>query len=358
MTHNYILIMAGGVGSRFWPASRKAFPKQFLDILGTGKSLLQSTVERVDSMVSPENVYVITNERYCELVEEQLPDLPVENILGEPSRNNTAPCIFYALMHIRARDPEACIGVLPSDHLILKEEEFRDALTQSFSFVRDNAYICTLGIRPQRPDTGYGYIAYGPVVNNGFYEVRRFTEKPDKASAVEYLNSGEHLWNAGMFVFHQQVMYEAFRRHASGITECIGDPEVYGTDGEEEYIAKNYPETPDISIDYAIIEKADNVCTLPVEIGWSDLGTWNSLYQVLPRDENGNINLEETVLVLDESTDNLIRLPNKKLAVLKGLKDSILVESGDILLLWPREEEQEIKSLLQELKKRGGEPFM
>ncbi|ARS43060.1 mannose-1-phosphate guanylyltransferase [Sphingobacteriaceae bacterium GW460-11-11-14-LB5] len=336
--------MAGGVGSRFWPKSRNHFPKQFIDILGLGKSLLQLTYERFLNICPKEQIYILTNESYSGLVADQLPNLLANNILLEPSRNNTAPCIAYASYKIFQINPDANIVVAPSDHLILKEQEFLTKVDQALTFAAEHDALLTLGISPTRPDTGYGYIRY----QDGLSEVKKveaFMEKPSLEKAEEYLANGDYVWNAGIFIWSVKAIKKAFNKYATDIDKIFtrGD-NFYNTKEETNYIIENYPTAPNISIDYAILEKADNVYTIPADIGWSDLGTWASLHTVANKDVNANA-VNCAFLHLDKTSNCIIQLPDNKAAVIKGMENYIIVDDGKVLLIYPKSDEQEIKQV-------------
>lgn len=349
-THTYVAIMAGGIGSRFWPASRTERPKQFLDVLGTGKSLIRMTFERFLYLCPPEHIYIVTNEMYRELVKEHLPELADEQILGEPSRNNTAPCIAYTAFKLQALNPEANLVVAPSDHVILQEAHFVETVKKGLAFTEKHAALLTLGIQPSRPDTGYGYIEKGDQAEIGVHRVVSFREKPDKATAEQYLTTGKYLWNAGIFIWKVKHLLHAFQIHAPEIYHILSaQPEAYNSPDEVKFIRQAYPTTPNISIDYAIMEKAHNVFTIPSNFGWSDLGTWASLYAELDKDDQQNAITADRVL-LTETTQSLIRLPQGKLGVITGLNDFIVVDEGDVLLIHPKSREQEIKAIVQTLE--------
>jgi mannose-1-phosphate guanylyltransferase len=353
----YVLIMAGGVGSRFWPKSRNHFPKQFIDILGTGESLLQMTYERFKKICPKENIYILSNQQYLGLIEEQLQGIDVSNILLEPSRNNTAPCIAYASYKILKQNPEANIVVAPSDHLILKEREFLTKIAQALDFTAINDALVTLGISPTRPDTGYGYINFQKEEIDGVHQVKTFLEKPILEKAQEYLASGNYLWNAGIFIWRAQSIQKAFQKHAADIdilfTKGI---DTYNTSNETDFIKENYPKSPNISIDYAILEKADNVYTIPADIGWSDLGTWTSLHDVAEKDQDNNA-LSVDYLHLEDTHNCIVHLPKGKAAVIKGLEDFIVVDDEKILLIYPKAQEQEIKHQAIRMVETFGDEF-
>lgn len=337
--------MAGGVGSRFWPSSRESLPKQFLDILGVGKSLIQLTCERFQKMVPAENILVLTNKAYVGLVKEHLPQLPIENILAEPSRNNTAPCNALLALKIYQKNPDATLVIAPSDHVILLEDAFLKNISKAVSFVSSNKSLATLGITPTRPDTGYGYIQMSEEKNDGTFKVKEFKEKPNLETAKKYLASGNYLWNAGIFIWTASEIISSFQKNAAQIIEVLSeDLTQLNTANEQAYIDRVYPNTESISIDYAILERADNVFTIPSDIGWSDLGTWNSLHAYLDKDDNGNVSLGEAV-TLEEVNNCLVKSNQKKLIVVRGLENYIVIDEEDILLIYPKEKEQEIKSL-------------
>lgn len=340
--------MAGGAGTRFWPASTEERPKQFLDILGTGKSLLRMTYERFLPLTGPDRILVATHRQYVDLVLEQLPELKPDQILPEPSRNNTAPCIAYAAMKLYAKDPEACLVVAPSDHLILKEAVYLDTLRKALSHAVGNDAICTLGIRPSRPDTGYGYIDFDPQGDNDIHPVRSFREKPDLDTATGYLAQGHYLWNAGIFIFSATTILRALEAHAPRIPECLASVP-WNSPDEYAVLQQRYPGTPDISIDYAVMERAGNVYTIPADIGWSDLGTWASLYAELPKDPNGNA-VQSGRSILQDAGNNLIRTRPGKTVVVRGLSGMIVVDEPDALLIYPMASEQEIKQVSQQIR--------
>ncbi|MEQ1745289.1 MAG: mannose-1-phosphate guanylyltransferase [Saprospiraceae bacterium] len=354
----YVAIMAGGVGSRFWPGSREARPKQFLDMLGVGKSLLRLTFERFLPICPASNIFIVTNAAYRDLVRQQLPELSDNQIIGEPSRNNTAPCIAYTALKLAALDPNANMVVAPSDHVVLHEAVFCEKIKQALAFAGSRRALVTLGIQPSRPDTGYGYIQCGPAVEAGVYAVERFTEKPDLDNARRFVDSGQYLWNAGIFVWNLQTILSAYQRFAPDIYQILEQGRgLFNTPGEQGFIEQHYPTTPDISVDFAIMEKADNVFTLPADFGWSDLGTWASLHTERPQDENGNVFQSQTI-VAQGVKNCLVRAPEGKLVVLKNLDGYIVVDEGDVLLVWPKSEEQAIKQVRSEVYTQFGETFL
>ena len=345
--NTYILIMAGGVGSRFWPKSRNSFPKQFIDILGTGKSLLQLTYQRFLKICPSENIYILTNEMYADIIETQLGAQAKQNVITEPCRRNTAPCIAYATFKIAALNPKANIIIAPSDHLILNEDVFISCLEKGIAFASNNDALLTLGINPSRPDTGYGYIKFEPGKGE-IFKVDKFLEKPSLDKATQFVNSGEYVWNAGIFIWNVRSIISAIEQHAEELFSIFDQKNVYNTDYESSFIAENYPLANDISIDYAIMEKADNVYTIIGDFGWSDLGTWASLHEVMEKDTNHNSFTGKAVLL--EDTDNcILQLSNQKIAVVKGLSNYIVVDDGDVLLIYPKIMEQEIKKISTEV---------
>lgn len=354
--NTYCIIMAGGVGSRFWPISRESRPKQFLDIFGTGKTFLQQTYERFAEIVPPENILVVTNEQYRPLVREQLPALSDNQVLGEPLGRNTAPCIAYAAFRLRATAPGSTMIVTPADHFITGEKEFRAAIAESLAFAESHNAIMTIGIAPTRPDTGYGYIQVEEK-SHGVNKVRTFTEKPNEELASVFVRSGEFFWNSGIFIWKTETILKAFETHLSEMYRLFAEEEdKFGTPGEQGAIRLIYPETRSISIDYGVIEKADNVYVRCSSFGWSDVGTWNSLYQNLSKDERGNAAPAGSVLNRTEGT--IVKIPAGKLAVLEGLRDYVVVDTEDVLLIWPRSREQEIKQVATALKFNGGEKYL
>ena len=357
-TNNFCVIMAGGVGSRFWPFSRESKPKQFLDFFGTGRSLLQMTVDRFRPIVPIENMVIVTNVAYKGLILEQVPDLKEEQILCEPARRNTAPCIAYATAWIRERAAQANIVVAASDHLILEEEKFRQVILKAFDFVERNKAICTLGMQPTRPETGYGYIQYlnEPIVDcrlkiedSGIFPVKEFKEKPDLATAKGYLASGEYLWNSGIFVWSLATISEAIEKYMPDVAAIFANGKgVIGTKDERAFIEEWFPQCPNISVDYGIMEKANNVYVIPSSFGWSDLGTWGSLYELSDKDENDNVSLHSETHYYD-AQGNIVVLEPGKVAIVQGVNDMIIVEEKGALLVCKKAEEQRIKQFVSEL---------
>ena len=348
--NRYIAIMAGGIGSRFWPSSTTERPKQFLDILGVGKSLIRMTFERVLPLCPADHIMVLTNKKYKALVMEHLPELPEQNILCEPSMNNTAPCIAYMALKIAQKDPDASFAVLPSDHVILKEDVYRQKLEQAFTFAENHDALVTLGISPSRPDTGYGYVKYtSEQLFSGIHKVEAFKEKPDLVTAQQYLDSGQYLWNAGMFVWSVKSILTSFGQNAPDITAILSQNlAVYNTDQEQSYIDEVYPKTDNISIDYAILERADNVYTIPADIGWSDLGTWSSLHAYLAAGSD-TVAIGKNIRLI-ECKDTIVMSNNDKTIVIKGLDDYIVIDEENALLIYPKSQEQEIKQVVAHLQ--------
>ncbi len=345
-SNTYIAIMAGGVGSRFWPYSREMRPKQFLDILNVGKSLIRLTFERFLNLVEPDHIFVLTNEKYRDLVKEHLPEIPNENIIGEPSRNNTAPCIAYTALKLKQLNPEASMVVAPSDHVILKETVFLNKIKDALNYAENNDALVTLGIEPTRPDTGYGYIKrMGDNLGSDTYKVERFTEKPDKSTASAFLAEGSYLWNAGIFIWKAKNIIASFNQNAKQIVDKLSeDLSKFNTLDEKEYINQVYPQTDSISIDYAILEKAENVFTIPADIAWSDLGTWSSLHAYLDKDEQGNV-CSKNPMKLYNVQNSLVKIPDGKMLVAKDLDGYFIIDDGEVLLIYPKEEEQAIKQV-------------
>lgn len=359
MSNNYVAIMAGGIGSRFWPASRTALPKQFLDILGTGKTLLQSTFDRFSKICPPENIFILTNKEYAGIVKEQLPQLTDNQILGEPQRKNTAPCIAYSTHKIAMKDPDANIIVAPSDHIVLNEQAFVDTCLLALNFVGSNDALVTLGIVPTRPDTGYGYIQYHDNSGNEIYKVKTFTEKPNLETAKNFISSGDFLWNAGIFIWNVQSILRSLDTNLKDINEAFHEARhTFYTDEEDKGIEKAFSVCPSISIDYGIMEKADNVFVIPSSFGWSDLGTWKSLYEEKEKDINGNAVTGKKVF-LYECGNNMIHAANNKLVVLQGLNNYIVVDTPDALLVCHKDEEQRIKDFTNDIKKvKGNDKYL
>jgi mannose-1-phosphate guanylyltransferase len=361
MDNRYVLIMAGGVGSRFWPLSRREKPKQFLDILGTGNTLIQQTFNRFKSICPEENIFVVTNADHKELVIEQL-GIDPERVLSEPLRRNTAPCIAYGTFRIKSENPEAVIAVTPSDHLILKESEFCDVIGKAYEFAEKNNALVTLGIKPDKPETGYGYIQANEKKRVEGYEkllkVKTFTEKPDIELARVFLKSGDFYWNSGIFIWNTNAILSALEKFLPDIFSAFDDgKEFLRTDKEENFIEQTYTACGSISIDYGIMEKADNVYVMCTDVGWSDLGTWSSLNEHTQTDKNGNALIRGTVFSYGNN-GNIINISPGKVAVLQGLTDYIIVNTDDVLLIVKKEEEQNIKQYLDAVKKKTKEKYL
>jgi mannose-1-phosphate guanylyltransferase len=351
--------MAGGIGSRFWPSSRSSYPKQFLDILNTGKSLIQWTYDRYADFIPAENIFVVTTEQYVDITKEHLPNLKPENILAEPSRKNTAPCIAYISFKLMQLDPEASLIVAPSDHLILDNENFRRITLQALDFVGHIKALVTLGIKPTHPNTGYGYIQHATVpVADGIYKVKTFTEKPNLELARTFLASGDFLWNAGIFVWQVKTLMKAFEMYQPEMFELFdNEKEHFNTGEEKNAIHRIYPLCTNVSIDFAIMEKADNVYVIPSSFGWSDLGTWNSAYDNLEKDYLGNAVAGDNVIVID-ATKCMVSMPKDKLLLLQGVDDCIIVDTPDVLLICKKDKEQHIKEYVAEVKRNKGDRYL
>jgi mannose-1-phosphate guanylyltransferase len=358
--NNYAIIMAGGIGSRFWPVSRTSYPKQFLDILGTGKTLIQNTYERFLKVCPKENIYVVTNEIYTGLVKTQLPDMADHQILTEPVMRNTAPCVAYGCFKIESMNADAAIVVAPSDHLILDEAAFITAIEKSLQTAQESKCLITLGIKPSRPDTGYGYIQYtDQTINNEFHKVKTFTEKPTLEIATTFLQSGDFLWNAGIFVWSAQAIVESYSKYLPDMHEIFAEARsVYNTDQEKAHVHTAYQQCVNISIDYGIMEKAENVYVLPSEFGWSDLGTWASIYQLAEKDYVGNAVIPSDKVIMYDSSNCMVNVPADKLVILQGLHDYIVVESNNTLLICPRDQEQNVKQVVADVKQKFGAKYI
>lgn len=360
---HYCIVMAGGIGSRFWPLSRTRKPKQFLDILGTGRTLLQQTFDRLQKVFPVENILVVTNEDYEKLVFKQLPELQPGQVLLEPLRRNTAPCIAYANHKIKLSNPDACIMVAPSDHVILKENDFLDVVRKGLEFVSSHDCLLTLGIRPSRPETGYGYIQINGdksqiTMNESFRRVKTFTEKPDLPMAELFIQSGDFFWNSGMFFWSLKTIMNAFSSFLPEVDQLFSEGKpFYNTDKEAEFIGRVYPNCKNISIDYGVMEKAENVYVLCSDFGWSDLGTWGSLYDMLGKDEEGNT-VSGSSVFLYNSKNCLVNLPDNKLAIIQGLDDYIVVEADNILLICRKQDEQKIKNYVNNVKIEKGDDYI
>ncbi|MCH5230350.1 MAG: mannose-1-phosphate guanylyltransferase [Muribaculaceae bacterium] len=358
--NRYCVVMCGGVGTRFWPFSRQGRPKQFLDFFGTGRSLLQMTVDRILPVVNPDNIILVTNREYYDIIREQLPEVKESNILLEPARRNTAPCVCWAAKHIYAMNPDAAIVTLPSDHIVLKEDAFRKAIEEGFEFVEQGNRLLTLGIKPSGPNTGYGYIQQGEMEKDfsEIFKVKAFVEKPNIEMAEMFVNSGEFFWNAGIFLWTAHSILEAFDKYAPEIAQTLSAPDgVYASSKEPQFIDQKFPNCVNISIDYAIMEKAHNVYVKTVEFGWSDLGTWKALFQSSPRNSDGNVT-QNTKVITTDCEDSIFAAEGNKIIVAAGLKNYIVADTEKALLIYPLNEEQKIRNIVNDVKSRFGEEFI
>jgi len=363
MENNYCIIMAGGIGARFWPMSRTAHPKQFIDILGTGTTLIQQTFQRFLSICPKENIYIVTNEIYKDLVMDQLPGISDDQVLCEPSRRNTAPCVAYAAYKIYEKDKNANLVVAPSDHIILKEDIFIEKIKTALDLAQNNKWLLTLGIQPSRPDTGYGYIQFNqkPLDESditGVRKVKTFTEKPGPELAVTFIESGDFLWNSGIFIWKAGSILQAFEKHLPEVNSIFKEGSgIYGTTEEASFIKEAYTVCKSISIDYGIMEKADNVYTLPSEFGWSDLGTWGSLHDIREKDDNNNAITGNNVMIYN-TENSIVHVPKDKLVVVEGLDDFIVVEDDNMLLICKKKDEQQIRQIVNDVKMEKGDEFV
>lgn len=345
----YAILMAGGVGSRFWPVSTTDFPKQFHDMLGTGETLIQKTFSRLSKLIPVENILILTNEKYNDLVLEQLPQVSKSQVLLEPAMRNTAPCILYASLKIQKQNPNAIMVVAPSDHWIEDEDAFVNDLQHSFDFCAVNDALMTLGIQPTFPNTGFGYIEYNQDVSS-IKKVAQFREKPDYETAKAFLKSGNFVWNAGIFIWSVQAITAAFEKFQPVMNNLfLSGLDSFNSNDEHSFITENYALSENISIDYAILENAQNVYLLPASFDWNDLGTWGSLHEKLDKDENNNAVINATV-VLENAANNIIRTASKKLIVIDGLNDYIIVDKEDVLLIYPKGKEQDIKKIVSKIE--------
>ncbi|MBC7448783.1 MAG: mannose-1-phosphate guanylyltransferase [Hymenobacteraceae bacterium] len=350
--------MAGGIGSRFWPISRTNHPKQFHDVLGVGRSMLQTTVDRFRTVVPPERVFVVTNRDYAALVREQLPDVPAQNILGEPVGRNTAPCIAWACYRIAQLDPYATVVVTPADHVVLREEAFVAIIEEALTAARARDILLTLGIQPSRPDTGYGYIQFiDGAPGTRIRKVKTFTEKPNLELAQMFVRSGEFLWNSGLFIWNLPTILAGLREHLSEVTEIFDEgAAVWATPAEVPFIETAYSRCRNVSIDYGLMEKADNVYVLPADFGWSDLGTWDSLYSLAEKDPAANV-IDADALLYD-TTGCVIKVPKDRLVVVQGLENFIIAEHDNVLLICRRDQEQRVKEFVSDAKARKGPSYL
>lgn len=359
INHYYVAILAGGIGSRFWPQSRASYPKQFLDILNTGKTLVQTTYERYASFLPEENIYIITVDEYTDIVKEQLPDVNPANILAEPSRKNTAPCVAYIAFKLFQKDPEASLIIAPSDHLVLDNTEFERVAFEALGFAAHMKAFVTLGIKPTYPNTGYGYIQHEtiPVADN-IFKVKTFTEKPNTDLARTFIASGDFLWNAGIFIWQVKDIIKAFEKYQPEMYEMFAaEQQHFNSPEEQNALGRIYPLCTNISIDYAIMEEAGNVYVIPSSFGWSDLGTWNSAYDSLEKDYLGNAVAGDNVMVID-ATKCMVSASHEKLLVLQGLDDFIIVDTEDVLLICKKEKEQQVKEYVAEVKRNKGDKYL
>lgn len=345
--HNHLVIMAGGVGSRFWPMSTPECPKQFIDVLGVGRTFIQLTVDRFKDVVDPTNVWVVTSQKYADIVRQQLPEVPSQNVLLEPCRRNTAPCIAYVAWRIKKQDPKANLVVAPSDHIVMNTEEFKRVITSALDFTSGTDAIVTLGMKPTRPETGYGYIqadlSSASLRNKGIYRVDSFKEKPDLATAQKYIKNKEYFWNSGIFIWSVNTIVNSLRIYAPEISQIFEKLlPYYGTEKEQEVIDSDFPKCPNISVDYAILEKADEIFVMPADFGWSDVGTWGSLITLADKDANGNAVVGNNVQ-LYESSNCMVHTTEERRVVIQGLDGYIVAEKDDTLLICKLSEEQRIK---------------
>ena len=353
----YAVIMAGGIGSRFWPISTHKFPKQFHDMLGSGETLIQQTFNRFENLIPSKNIFIATNKEYEKLVLEQLPKASVKQLLLEPAMRNTAPCILYSALKIYNENPNGVMIVAPSDHLIENEKEFLKNVQTSFDFCEEKDVLMTLGIKPTEPNTGYGYIQFSNS-EKSIKKVDSFKEKPNLETAKQFMKSGDYLWNAGIFVWNVKSILKAFKNHLPEMFELfLKGKNDYNTTQEVGFIEKNYAASQSISIDFGIMEKVTNVFVLPVNFGWNDLGTWGSLYHKLNKDENENATVSGNVIFRD-ATNNIIRTQSGKRVVIQGLSNFIIIEKEDVLLICPKDKEQEIKQITEEVKLKFGNDFV
>ncbi len=353
----YAVIMAGGVGSRFWPISTKKLPKQFHDMLGKGSTLIQQTFQRFEDLIPAENILIATNENYADLVQQQLPKVKTNQLVLEPAMRNTAPCILLSALKIYKENPNAVMIIAPSDHWIENEDEFLNNVETAFEFCQKKDALFTLGISPDSPNTGYGYIQFNHAENE-IKEVKNFTEKPNLETAKEFISKGNYLWNAGIFVWSAKSILKSFQTHLPEMYALFSEGNSsYNTSLEKEFITKNYEKSENISIDFGIMEKANNVFVLPVNFGWNDLGTWGSLYAKLPKDNQQNASIGGEIIYRD-ANNNMITTQSSKKVVIQGLKDFIVVEKEDVLLICPKSSEQEIKEITKDVKNKFGDTFV
>ncbi len=353
----YAVLMAGGVGSRFWPISTSEYPKQFHDMLGTGDTLIQKTFKRLNKFVPTENILILTNERYNDLVLEQLPKVKQEQVVLEPAMRNTAPCILYAALKIQKMNPNGVMIVAPSDHWIEDEDAFARDVTTCFEKCEKEDVLCTLGIKPTFPNTGFGYIEFDKNNHDEIKKVNQFREKPDYETAKDFLAQGNFLWNAGIFMWSVKTIVNAFKSYQPEQYELFeAGLSCYNNEAEQGFIAENYPKANNISIDYAILERSNSIFVLEATFDWNDLGTWGSLFDKLDKDETGNAIVNAKVLA-EDAKGNMIRSPKNKIVVVDGLKDYIIVDKEEVLLIYPKSKEQDIKKVLSRVKDKFGDRY-
>ncbi len=353
----YAILMAGGVGSRFWPVSTQDFPKQFHDMLGTGDTLIQKTFNRLADLIPKENIFILTNERYNDLVFEQLPEVTERQVVLEPAMRNTAPCILYAALKIQKENENAVMIVAPSDHWIEDERAFSNNVKEAFEFCESNNALMTLGIQPTFPNTGYGYIEYDKSATTSIKKVDQFREKPDYETAKNFIAQGNFLWNAGIFMWSVRSVIEAYQNNQPELYELFKSGyDTYNTPYEDSFIKENYAKAENISVDYAIMEQSQNVYVLPATFDWNDLGTWGSLYDKLDKDNDGNAVVNARTLT-EDAGGNMIRTKTNKVVVVDGIEDYIIVDEDEVLLIFPKTKEQDIKKVLQNVKDKFGEHY-
>jgi len=350
----YAIIMAGGIGSRFWPASKASNPKQFIDILGVGETLFQTTFKRLSKLIPAENIYVLTNKKYVDIIKEQIPHIKDEQIVPEPEMRNTAPSILLGAHKIYKKNPKALTLVAPSDHWINDEDEFIESIQEAFNGVENSDKLITLGVEPTSPNTGYGYIKYNKEEEESLKKVAAFTEKPNAKKAKGFIEAGNYAWNAGIFIWSAKFIIENFKQYLPDMYAVFEKgADKWNTKEEEKFLEENYSKASNISIDYGVMEKSDSVYVIPVNFDWSDLGTWSSVKTQLPSDEDDNTAIN-CRLQSEDSENNIVSTIDKKIVVLKGLSDYIVVEDKDVLMIVPKSEEQQIKQLREKVMKDFG----
>lgn len=357
--HNYCIILAGGKGRRLWPASREQKPKQFMDFFGNGRTLLQQTYERFLKIMPADHIYVNTNERYADMVREQLPDLQAEQLLAEPIFRNTAPGVTWTLHRIKARDPEAAIIVSPSDQAVENEDAFQGNILGGLDFVSSNDCMLTMGVKPTRPEPGYGYIQLGESAEHGVFKVQSFTEKPERNFAKMFMDSGEFYWNTGLFLGNVCHFYETLTRHLPRVFKAFDEQyPSFDAMSEDAFVQENFPLYPNLSLDRAILEQSDNVYMMRCDFGWADLGTWHAIYETMQKSPSDNVTIDSDV-ILEDSKSNIIRLPKGRKAVIHGLEGYIVVEEGNMLLICPKEDSSAlVRKYVNEARMRYGDDFV